>query len=305
MKKNITKLLCIITALLLLAAMTGCANQGVATDSVGQAVPELRVDSNYIQWRNSSDAQWQNLIALSEIKGETGSEGEAGLDGSDGAAGSKGETGNTGAKGPTGARGETGATGTAGADGREIEIQNSGTDIQWRYEGETTWNNLVSISDITGPQGEDGAQGIQGVQGIQGPAGEDGTVSAYAQYAITGISTTTGRLAFGSDIASTGSSLISNPGTEYISLASGHCYLITYSIFMLNTDSAFITTLNPSLTDLSQTTDSFQYDPHGQVALLSGSFIADGGGLLWFDMNTDHFTQILGEYSIVTVLCLN
>lgn len=52
--------------------------------------------------------------------------------------------------------------GIAGADGREIEIQNSGTHLQWRYEGDVSWTNLVALSAITGPTG---ARGItpQGV----------------------------------------------------------------------------------------------------------------------------------------------
>src|SRR5690606_28412834 len=51
-----------------------------------------------------------------------------------------------------GPQGDTGS----GVDGREIEIQNSGTNIEWRYVGESTWNNVVSIAEITGPKGDTG-----------------------------------------------------------------------------------------------------------------------------------------------------
>lgn len=34
--------------------------------------------------------------------------------------------------------------------GREIELQNDGIYIQWRYAGEEVWNNLISLSDLTG-----------------------------------------------------------------------------------------------------------------------------------------------------------
>ena len=73
-----------------------------------------------------------------------------------------------------------------GADAREIELRKSATAIQWRYTGDETWNDLVTLAEITGAQGEQGipgpkgdpgvtgAQGIQGIQGPAGPAGPQG-----------------------------------------------------------------------------------------------------------------------------------
>lgn len=49
--------------------------------------------------------------------------------------------------------------GIDGTDGREVELQASATYIQWRYAGETTWNNVIALSSITGKQG---LQGIAG-----------------------------------------------------------------------------------------------------------------------------------------------
>lgn len=46
--------------------------------------------------------------------------------------------------------------GTSGKDGREIEIQNNGIAIQWRYVGDEEWTDLVQLSEITGPKGDDG-----------------------------------------------------------------------------------------------------------------------------------------------------
>ena len=43
----------------------------------------------------------------------------------------------------------TGGSGS-GTDGREVELQNDGTNIKWRYSGEEVWNNLISLSDLTG-----------------------------------------------------------------------------------------------------------------------------------------------------------
>lgn len=70
-----------------------------------------------------------------------------------------------------------------GADAREIELRKSATAIQWRYTGDETWNDLVTLAEITGaqgeqgipgPKGEPGATGAQGIQGIQGPVGPAG-----------------------------------------------------------------------------------------------------------------------------------
>src|SRR5574343_93869 len=61
--------------------------------------------------------------------------------------------------------------GPPGVDGKEVEIQNSGTYIQWRYVGDSSWTNLVPLADL---KGDTGAQGIQGIQGIQGPKGDTG-----------------------------------------------------------------------------------------------------------------------------------
>lgn len=71
-----------------------------------------------------------------------------------------------------------GATGTAGAkgtDGREIELQVSGSYIQWRYSGETEWHNLIALSAITGATGATGASGSDGSDGSDGADGLNGT----------------------------------------------------------------------------------------------------------------------------------
>lgn len=52
-----------------------------------------------------------------------------------------------------------GTPGADGEDGREVELQNNGTHIQWRYVGDPTWTNLVALSTLVGPAGDDGADG--------------------------------------------------------------------------------------------------------------------------------------------------
>lgn len=52
-----------------------------------------------------------------------------------------------------------------GTNGKEIELQKSTTHIQWRYVGDTDWNNLVALTDL---KGSDGAKGDKGDKGDTG-----------------------------------------------------------------------------------------------------------------------------------------
>ncbi len=246
----------IIAVALILILVAGCAPENVQTSSQGQGTPELRVDSGYIQWRVGQDSEWQNLLALSELKGETGLPGATGTTGQTGTTGLQGETGDTGPRGAAGSPGQIGATGSAGAtgpagspgqigatgstgstgspgsaglpgaDGREIEVQNNGTYIQFRYEGDTVWHDLIALTDITGPVGATGAQGSTGA------AGAPGTALAYAQYKITGFNSTSAQFSDSDAIPSTDNALISlaTENDSEIALAVGHTYLVTYNL---------------------------------------------------------------------------
>ena len=126
-------------------------------------------------------------------KGDTGAKGEQGAPGTPGAQGERGVPGPKGDQGDTGPQGQPGQpgqpgpqgpqgqTGPAGADGRTIELQKGTLYIQWRYTGETAWQNLIAYTDLKGEKGDpgqpgpQGAQGIQGQQGATGPKGQDGT----------------------------------------------------------------------------------------------------------------------------------
>ena len=61
-----------------------------------------------------------------------------------------------------------GGGGTPGKDGREVEIQNNGTAIQWRYKGEQDWIDLVQLSDLKGQKGDPGDNGITPTIGENG-----------------------------------------------------------------------------------------------------------------------------------------
>ena len=83
---------------------------------------------------------------------------------------------------------------TPGKDGREIELQNNGTTIQWRYVGDNAWTDLVQLSEITGAKGDPGTtptigengnwylggtdtgKPSRGPKGDPGPAGDPGIV---------------------------------------------------------------------------------------------------------------------------------
>lgn len=53
----------------------------------------------------------------------------------------------------------------AGKDGREVEIGSNTTHLLWRYKGDTAWQNLIALADITGPQGPAGEKGEKGDPG--------------------------------------------------------------------------------------------------------------------------------------------
>jgi hypothetical protein len=61
--------------------------------------------------------------------------------------------------------------GDEGTDGGDVEFQASGTHIQWRYVGGSTWTNIVALSAITGPTGATGSAGATG------PAGAAATIA--------------------------------------------------------------------------------------------------------------------------------
>ena len=44
--------------------------------------------------------------------------------------------------------------GESGDDGREVLIQNNGTYIQWQYEGDASWTNIVELIDLKGADGK-------------------------------------------------------------------------------------------------------------------------------------------------------
>ena len=171
-KKLLTgTLLAICTALLVLCSVLAIGWSKTA--KTGDALPEVRNNGTAIQWKYSDEADWHDLVALTELRGaagETGKDGvngENGIDGKDGINGTNGKDGINGIDGKDGANGKNGKDGIDGADGKDginaknIEVQRAESYIQWRYEG-GKWQNLVAIADITGPAGQNGKDGSDG-----------------------------------------------------------------------------------------------------------------------------------------------
>ena len=226
----------ILLIIVLLFWWRGNSNGDVKLKGVNPNQISIRQDNGQIQYQ-FLDSEWQNIISISELKGEKGEAGANGRDGAngkngengapgkdglngqngidgkngangkdgkdgvngvngrDGAKGDKGDRGEQGLKGDTGAqgakgdkgdrgeqglKGDTGAQGAKGdkgdrgTDGREIELRKDSLYIQWRYKGDSSWNNLIAYSDLKGDKGDKGNKGDRGEQGIQGPKGEQG-----------------------------------------------------------------------------------------------------------------------------------
>lgn len=111
---------------------------------------EITKDDTYIKWRYKGEDTWNNLVELKSLKGQDGKNGTDGTNGKDGV---------------------NGTDGTNGVDGKEIELENDGTNIKWRYKGDTTWNTLTSLADLKGEKGDKGDKGDAGQDGKDGVDG--------------------------------------------------------------------------------------------------------------------------------------
>jgi len=168
-KKLLTgTLLALCTALLVLCSVLAIGWSKAA--KTGDALPEVRNNGTAIQWKYSDEADWHDLVALTELRGAAGENGKNGTDGKDGSNGADGKNGINGTNGKDGingvdgkdgANGKDGINGTNGINAKSIEVQRAETHIQWRYEGDE-WQDLVAIADITGPTGQKGADGADG-----------------------------------------------------------------------------------------------------------------------------------------------
>lgn len=112
----------------------------------------MRTDGGYIQYSTDDGSTWENLIALSELKGEPGE------------------------KGADGTPGQNGADGAPGADGysptASVEQNTDGAKITITDKSGTT--EAVVKNGKDGANGRDGADGQPGRDGTDGAPGRDG-----------------------------------------------------------------------------------------------------------------------------------
>lgn len=84
---------------------------------------QVRVQDGYVQW-SSNDSDWQNVITIEDILDAIGDD-------------------------------ITGPQGEQGVNGKQVEFNVSSTHIQWRYVGDSAWNDLIEIEDLKGDEGTD------------------------------------------------------------------------------------------------------------------------------------------------------
>lgn len=95
--------------------------------------------------------------------------------------------------------------GGAGGSAREIQLQATSTQIQWRYVGDSAWTNLVALTDLTGKPGAPGSNGDSVQMRVN---------NGYFQYKLTKDSTWTNLIAV-SEIGGGGAGFVEWTGTAW------------------------------------------------------------------------------------------
>ena len=112
----------------------------------------LRQQDGNIEY-NYLGGPWHTITTVASLTGK---------DGTPGANGEKGDTGTPGKNGSNGQDGKDGQNGTTGTNGKQIELQKTPLYIQWRYQGDSSWTNLIALSDLKGDKGDTGDAGATG-----------------------------------------------------------------------------------------------------------------------------------------------
>ncbi len=66
-----------------------------------------------------------------------------------------------------------GTDGATGAEGKKVELQVTETHIQWRYVGESEWQDLIALELLKGADGLNGSDGSKGDAGTNGTDGKE------------------------------------------------------------------------------------------------------------------------------------
>ena len=115
MKKRICFITIALCTVLCIVFTTGCSK----TAKSNTILPEVRNNGTAIQWKYSDEADWHDLVALTELQGAAGENGKNGTDGKDGVDGKNGADGKDGINGTDGKNGLDGKDGINGTDGKD------------------------------------------------------------------------------------------------------------------------------------------------------------------------------------------
>lgn len=136
--------------------LVAAINEAAASGGAGSM--DLRVADGYIQYSTDSGSTWTNLIAVADLKGDTGAAGTPGKDGAKGNPGAPGKDGHS----PVVTATKSGKTTTISVDGAAIVTIEDGADGAPGKDG------------ADGLNGKDGADGKPGAAGADGAKGADG-----------------------------------------------------------------------------------------------------------------------------------
>ena len=172
----------------------------------GAGSMNLRVADGYIQYSTDSGSTWTNLIAVADLKGDTGAAGTPGKDGAKGDPGAPGKDGHS----PVVTATKSGKTTTISVDGAAIVTIEDGADGAPGKDGADGLNGKDGADGKPGAAGADGAKGADGITptigtngnwyigstdtgkpsrgatGAQGTPGNDGSDATVTAASITG-----------------------------------------------------------------------------------------------------------------------
>lgn len=172
----------------------------------GAGSMNLRVADGYIQYSTDSGSTWTNLIAVADLKGDTGAAGTPGKDGAKGNPGAPGKDGHS----PVVTATKSGKTTTISVDGAAIVTIEDGADGAPGKDGADGLNGKDGADGKPGAAGADGAKGADGITptigtngnwyigsmdtgkpsrgatGAQGTPGKDGSDATVTTASITG-----------------------------------------------------------------------------------------------------------------------
>ena len=172
MKKRIyciTTALCLVLCIVLCIAFAAVCSKAENSKAV---LPEVRNNGTAIQWRDTAEEEWHDLVALDTLRGAVG---ENGKDGKDGADGKNGTNGKNGLDGKNGLNGKDGTNGKNGLDGKNSTDGINGTDGKNGTDGRNGIDGKNGVDGKNGIDGKDGTNGKDGIDGKDGLNGKDGT----------------------------------------------------------------------------------------------------------------------------------